>query len=88
MILSEINVKQSETLATLGTQDTGQRQTKQKNTTQHRKLRILATQIPPKSQVLVKGKLKFVQKTYFNILILSLKTSMLGMSTGGHLNTV
>jgi hypothetical protein len=27
-----------ETLVTLGTQDTGRRQTKQKNTTQHRKL--------------------------------------------------
>jgi len=36
-----------ETLATLGTQDTGRRQTKQK--TKHRKLKRLATQTPPKT---------------------------------------
>ena len=36
-----------EKLATLGTSDTGGRQTKQK--TQHRKLKRRATQIPPKT---------------------------------------
>ena len=36
-----------EKLATLGTSDTGGRQTKQK--TQHRKLKKRATQIPPKT---------------------------------------
>ena len=37
-----------EKLATLGTQDTGQRQTKQK--THHRKIKRRATRTPPKTQ--------------------------------------
>ena len=37
-----------ETLATMCTQDTGRRQTKEQQKTQHRKLKIRATQTPPK----------------------------------------
>ena len=38
-----------ETLATLGPQDTGRRQTKHKSETQHRKRKRLAKWIPPKA---------------------------------------
>ena len=36
------------TLATLGTQDTGRRQTKHKNTTQHRQIKITTARTSPK----------------------------------------
>jgi hypothetical protein len=40
-----------ETLAILGTQDTGRRQTKDTNTTQHRKLKWWATSPPPPTHI-------------------------------------
>jgi hypothetical protein len=39
-----------ETLTTLSTQDTGRRQTKQKGTTQHRKLKRSLTRTHPKKK--------------------------------------
>jgi len=53
-----------EKMASLDTQDTGRGQTKQK--TQHRKLKRLATQNPPKTWV-NSGACKGQAVTYFNI---------------------
>ena len=62
-ITSQINVRENEgapeTLGTFGTEDTGRRLTKRKNTTHHRKLRKSntdRTQNRGRIDVLVKGK--------------------------------